>query len=214
MRRPASRTASCAFSPDLRAQTRRLRVRRPLPHTRLGRARPVLQPRQQRRHLHRPRPPTPLPNQIPSAPGGSSTPQSRCAPPRRSQAWQMHKWASTRGRWLSPRDRAAPSVMKRFDRGGHAGCCQVRRRGRRDPCSVRAPGGPKSSPAGTRIRTDLLVTAPMRELRRRRRRRMWSPTRSLPRGNRRGPRGLGAAPSRGELPSSRERVRRVTSRVG
>ena len=37
-----------------------------LPLTRLGRSRPVLQPRQQRRHLHRPRPPTPLPNQVPA----------------------------------------------------------------------------------------------------------------------------------------------------
>ena len=39
---------------------------------RLGRARSVLQPRQQRRHLHRPRPPTPLPNQVPSRRGLNS----------------------------------------------------------------------------------------------------------------------------------------------
>ena len=38
-----------------------------LPLTRLGGARPVLQPRQQRRHVHRRRPPTPLPNQIPAS---------------------------------------------------------------------------------------------------------------------------------------------------
>ena len=43
-----------------------------LPLARLGRARPVLQPRQQRRHLHRPRPPTPLPNQIPASRGPNS----------------------------------------------------------------------------------------------------------------------------------------------
>ena len=38
-----------------------------LPLTRLGRARPVLQPRQQRRNVHRRQPPTPLPNQVPAS---------------------------------------------------------------------------------------------------------------------------------------------------
>ena len=38
-----------------------------LPVTRLGGARPVLQPRQQRRDIHRRRPPTPLPNQVPAS---------------------------------------------------------------------------------------------------------------------------------------------------
>ena len=37
----------------------------PLPH--LGRARPVLQPRQQRLHVHRHRPPTPVPHQVPAS---------------------------------------------------------------------------------------------------------------------------------------------------
>ena len=41
------------------------RHRDQLPVARLGRTRPVLQPRQQRRHLHRTRPPAPLPNQVP-----------------------------------------------------------------------------------------------------------------------------------------------------
>jgi transposase-like protein len=41
--------------------------REQLPLTRLGRARPVLQPRQQRRNLHRDRPSTPLPNQVPTS---------------------------------------------------------------------------------------------------------------------------------------------------
>ena len=38
-----------------------------LPVTRLGGARPVLQPRQQRRDLHRPRPKAPLPHQVPAS---------------------------------------------------------------------------------------------------------------------------------------------------
>ena len=38
-----------------------------LPLTRVGGARPVLQPRQQRRDLHRRRPPTPLPDQVPAS---------------------------------------------------------------------------------------------------------------------------------------------------
>jgi hypothetical protein len=38
-----------------------------LPFPRVGRARPVLQPRLKRRHLLRRRPPTPLPNQMPTS---------------------------------------------------------------------------------------------------------------------------------------------------
>jgi transposase-like protein len=41
--------------------------RNQLPDAGLGRARPVLHPRQQRRHVHRRRPPTPLPNQVPTS---------------------------------------------------------------------------------------------------------------------------------------------------
>jgi putative transposase len=64
----AQRTSSNARSrrsPPAHESDGPLPRREQLPLARLGRARPVLQPRQQRRHVHRRRPPTPLPHQVP-----------------------------------------------------------------------------------------------------------------------------------------------------
>ena len=71
-----SDTAKMAVNQPARAVARRgqpshesdgpLPRRDQLPLSRLGRARPLLHPRQQRRHLHRARPPTPLPHHVPA----------------------------------------------------------------------------------------------------------------------------------------------------
>ena len=71
-----------------------------LPLTRLGGARPVLQPRQQRRDVHRRRPPTPLPNQVPASRPRHA--RRGGAPPPRLNHGNLNRARIYSGKWTRP----------------------------------------------------------------------------------------------------------------